>query len=608
MMESVPGLDLSLPPFDLLDDGGRARLMASVDLSFHRAGDLLIEGGKPSPHVVVVMKGRIYAFDADVAGHEQRFCDYGGGDVFGAWAVMAGRARHSYRAESDCLLFEIPAEIFRGLIEDYPAFRAYFNEGLSAKGQLANRNRGRDSELAELMVTQVGDAHLAPAERIAADASIRAASARLKEKRVDCLLVDDPAFDAPGIVTRTDLLEALTLADAAPESAVGSLAKRPLISVRAEDVLFQALIVMTERHIERVVVRDGDNFTGSLGMAEVLSHYASHSHLISLRLARAKTLEEIAEAASGMTRLVRTLHAQGARVAYLMELVSALNSRIMQRIFELVVPHEHRGKLCLLILGSEGRREQLLKTDQDNALIIADGFQWAGLDAAMQRFSDALGEVGYPSCSGKVMVNNPHWRLSESEWLKRVDSWRYLHTPEAALDLAIALDSRPVAGNRALYAPIGEVLMAFGADDRLLNQIAAATLQFDTPLTLLGQVKGDEHGTDIKKGGIFPVVHGLRCLALKYGISERNSFERCAALVDAGRIDEEMGRDLPQTLAAFQRLRLDAQLAAIDAGVAPGNFLHADQLRRLDRELLRDALRVVKNFRQLVRTEFHLSQ
>lgn len=608
MMEAVPGLDLSLPPFDLLDDAGRARLMASVDLSFHRAGDLLIEGGKPSPHVVVVMKGRIYAFEADGAGHEQRFGDYGSGDVFGAWAVMAGRARHHYRAESDCLLFEIPAEIFRGLIEDYPAFRAYFNEGLSAKGQLANRNRGRDSELAELMVTQVGDAHLAPAERIAADASIRAASLRLKEKRVDCLLVDDPAFAEPGIVTRTDLLEALTVSDAQPESAVGALAKRPLIAVRAEDVLFQALIVMTERHIERVVVRDGDEVTGTLGMAEVLSHYASHSHLISLRLARAESLAEIAEAARGMTRLVRTLHAHGARITYMMELVSALNSRIMQRIFELLVPREHHDKLCLLIMGSEGRREQLLKTDQDNALVIADGFQWDGLEATMQRFSDALGAVGYPPCPGKVMVNNPHWRLSESEWLKRIDSWRYLHTPEAALDLAIALDSRPVAGNHALYAPLGKALMGLGGDDRLLNQIAAATLQFETPLTLLGQVKGDEHGTDIKKGGIFPVVHGLRCLALKYGIDERNSFERCAALVAAGRIDDELGRDLPQTLSVFQRLRLDAQLAAMDAGIAPDNFLHADQLRRLDRELLRDALRVVKNFRQLVRAEFHLSQ
>ncbi|PJK08987.1 cyclic nucleotide-binding protein [Lysobacteraceae bacterium NML08-0793] len=607
-MEPVPGLDLSLPPFDLLDDEGRSRLAASVDLAFHRAGDLLIAAGQPSPHAVVVMKGRIYAFDMDGAGHERRFGDYDAGDVFGAWAVMAGRARHSYRAESDCLLFLIPAEVFRELIEQYPAFRAYFNEGLSAKGQLADRNRGRDSELAELMIARVGDAHLAPAEHIEASASIRQASALLKARRVDCLLVDDAAHAAPGIVTRTDLLEAITLKDIAADAAVGTLANRPLIAVQAGDALFQALIVMTERHIERVAVVDGDRILGTLGMAEVLSHYASHSHLISLRLARANTLEEIADAASGMTRLVRTLHAQGARIPYLMELVSALNSRIMQRVFEWVVPKPYHDQLCLLLLGSEGRREQLLKTDQDNALIVADTLQWDGLEAAMQQFSAALAQMGYPPCPGGVMVSNAHWCMRASQWRERIMSWRYLHTPEAALDLAITLDSRPVAGNQALFAPLQEALQALGEDARLLNQLAAATLRFETPLTLLGHVKSDAHGTDLKKGGIFPVVHGLRCMALKYGISERNSFERCEKLVALGRISAALGRDLPQALSVFQRLRLDAQIAALDAGRLPDNLIHAERLRRLDRELLRDALRVVKGFRQQIKTEFHLTE
>ena len=605
-MDSVPGLDLTIPPFDLLDDAGRARLAASVDLAFHRAGDLLIEGGKPSPHAVVLLKGRIHAFELDAAGHERRFGDYGPGDVFGAWAVMAGRARHSYRAESDALLFLIPADVFRALVGAHPAFRAYFNEGLSAKGQLANRNRGRDSELAELMITQVGDAQIAPAERIDANAGIDAASRLLREKRVDCLLVDDAAFDGPGIVTRTDLLESLTLEGRAPSDAVGPLAHRPLIGVRREDVLFQALVVMTERQVERVVVREGEAVIGTLGMAEVLSHYASHSHLISLRLSRARTPAEIADAARGMDRLIRTLHAQGARIATLMELVSALNSRIIQRLFEQVVPPEFHDRLCLLVMGSEGRSEQLLKTDQDNALIVADGLDWPGLDEAMQRFGDALGEVGYPPCPGGVMARNPAWRMDESAWRARIGEWRWLHTPEAALDLAIALDARPVAGNPALFAPVAASLAELGGDDRLLNQLAAAILPFDTPLTLFGQVRGDDHGTDIKKGGVFPVVHGLRCLALKHDVRERNSFARCAALAEAGHLPHDLGRDLPQALAVFQRLRLDAQLAALDAGRAPDNFIHADALRRLDRELLRDALRVAKDFRQHLKHVFHL--
>src|SRR3546814_3536691 len=113
-------------------------------------------------------------------------------------------------------------------------------------------------------------------------------------------------------------------------------------------------------------------------MAEGLAHFASHSHLISLGLARARDIDAIAEAASGMTRLVRSLNVNGTRIPYMMELVSALNSRIMGRIFELVVPVELRDRVCLLVMGSEGRREQLLKTDQDNALVLAYDLDWPG--------------------------------------------------------------------------------------------------------------------------------------------------------------------------------------------------------------------------------------
>lgn len=600
-MEPVPGLDLSLPPFDLLDAAGHARLQASVDMEFHPAGQLLIRAGHPSTHAFVILKGRIQAFDEE-DDDEQPFADYGPGDVFGAWAVMAGRARHSYRTDTDSLCFLIPAEVFLQLLADYPRFAAYFNEGLATKGQLV----AGKSELAELMVTKVGDAQLAPAETVAADTSIAEATARLRDQRVDCLLVADPAHAEPGIVTRTDLLEALALQRLPPQAPIGPLANRPLIAVRTADVLFQALVSMTGHHIERVAVHDGGDVVGTLGMAEVLAHYASHSHLISLRLARADSLEEIADAAAGMNRLMRTLHLQGVRIAYLMELVSALNTRIMARIFELLVPPERWDQLCLLVMGSEGRGEQLLKTDQDNALIMADDLDWPQLAETMDAFSAALERMGYPPCPGGVMVNRAHWRLSVSGWRQRIEHWRRDHSGQAALDLSIALDARPIAGNPALFAPLRQALATLGDDEILLHHLAQAMLNFQTPLTLLGNVKGEARGTDLKKGGVFPVVHGLRCLALRHRIEARNSFERCAALHQAGVLPAELARDLPQALAVFHRLRLGEQLAAIEAGQTPDNFVRVERLRRLDRELLRDALRVVKEFRQHVRDSFHL--
>lgn len=605
-MDPVPGLDLDQPPFDLLDATGRARLQASVDIGFHPADTTLIEAGQASPHVYVILKGVVHAYARDVDGVEQRFADYGPGDVFGAWAVLAGRARLRYRTAGECLCFLIPAEVFRALIAGNSRFAAYFNEGLATKGQLSVSGDAR-RESAELMIIRIDEAQLAPAIHVPDALSIADATARLRGAGVDCLLVDTPGLSEPGIVTRTDLLDAIALQRLPLEAPVGPLANRPLVCVDAHEVLFQALIGMTERRIERVVVRTRDGgIAGTLGIAEVLSHFASHSHLISLRLARARSLDEITAAASGMTGLVRSLAAHGARMPYLMGLVSALNERVMAQVFEQVVPAEYRDRICLLVMGSEGRREQLLKTDQDNALVLADDLDWPELDAAMDRFSAALSTIGYPPCPGRVMVDNPHWRMTAREWQARVAHWRRHYGGEAALDLSIALDARPIAGNAALFAPVKTALMTLGQDEILMHHLAAGALGFGAPLTFFGRMRSDAQGIDLKKGGIFPVVHGLRCLALRHGIGATGSIDRCEALASQGALPGGLERDLPQALNVFQRMRLDAQLAALEDGRVADNHVDTAGLRRLDRELLRDALHVVKAFREHVRRVFHV--
>jgi len=603
-METVPGLDLDSPPFDLLDEAARARLRGAVDLGFFPADGVLIEAGRASEHVFVVLKGQVQA--SDLRDGEQRdFADYGPGDVFGAFAVIMGRARHSYTAIVDTLCFLVPAGLFQQLIVENPRFGAFFHEGLSVKRKLmAEHTTG--SELSRLMLTRVRDAQLAPAVRVDPDTPATAAALRLKQERVDCLLVAGRGDEPDGIITRTDLLEALAVDRRALDTAVGGLASRPLIAVRSEDVLFQALVTMTEQHIERVAVHDGQRVIGTLGMAEVLAHYASNSHLISLRLARAQTLEEIADAAAGMTALVRTLFAQGARMSYLMEMVSALNSRIMGRIFEQLVPEQHRGRICLLVMGSEGRREQILKTDQDNALVMADDLDWPGLEAAMEAFSAALGQVGYPPCPGRVMVNNPAWRMTQSQWRDRIHGWRSNAEGQTVLELSIALDARPIAGNIALFGPVKDALMAMGREKVLLRSMAGVATGFRTPLTLFGNVRTDEGRTDIKRGGVFPLVHGVRTLALQQGIRRNSSFDRCAELAHTDALGDEMARDVPQALAVFQRLRLGQQLADLEAGRTPDNSIDVAGLRKLDRELLRDALRVVNGFKDHLGDRFRL--
>jgi len=236
----------------------------------------------------------------------------------------------------------------------------------------------------------------------------------------------------------------------------------------------------------------------------------------------------------------------------------------------------------------------------------------------MRRFGEALADIGYPPCPGGVMVSNPHWRMSRAQWCERIDHWRREGDGQSVLDLSIAIDARPLAGNPALFEPVAAAMVALGRDDILLRQLARTTLEFASPLNLFGRVRGDADGIDLKKGGIFPLVNGIRTLALRHGVRRHNSFDRCAALLEAGALPPDLGRDVPQALAVFMRLRLGAQLQAlVAAGEAGGggqagsgldSRLDPAALRRLDRELLRDAFRVVNAFKDHLRATFSLHE
>ena len=172
--------------------------------------------------------------------------------------------------------------------------------------------------------------------------------------------------------------------------------------------------------------------------------------------------------------------------------------------------------------------------------------------------------------------------------------------------LAILFVGRTVAGDEVLFVPIREAIFAVAGDEIALRAFAQPAVDFHSPLTLFGGIKEGERGVDVKKGGIFPIVHGLRVLALKHRVLRRNSFDRAEALMAAGILEERFGRDLMQSLAVFIRLRLAEQLKEMREGRMPGNRIVAADLRRLDRDLLRDALRVAGEFKGWLKSRFHL--
>jgi len=591
--------DFSSPPFDLLSEEQARRLAAAIDIEFVPTGTRVLEAGQGSPAVYVIMKGGIAGLD-EREGAPRTFAEFGPSDLFGATAVLAGSARNSYEALEDTLLWVIPAEAFRRAVESNGRFAAHFLDSLAQRTARAESASGH-SDLGELMLTKVGDALLGEAVVVPEDCALDEATRNMRDRRVDCVFVS--GAQGLGIATRTDLLESIALRHLPLDSPVGHIASRPVAGCSADEPLFQALVTMTRRRIERIAVFDGERVLGTLGLAELLSHYSSHSHVIGLRVARAGSREELVAAAGEINGLVRTLHQNGARMQYLAELVSVLNQRLMSRLFEFCFEPALRERVCLVVMGSEGRGEQLLKTDQDNGLLLGAGLADADVAAAARAYSEGLAAMGYPPCPGEVMVSNPKWRGDARAWIERVTSLRGDTSAEGLMRAAIMLDAQPVAGDESLFEPVRDALLALGRDALWLHQFVLPAVEFHTPLTLFGGLRGGSR-VDLKKGGIFPVVHGVRVMAVERGLRCTSTFDRIDALAAQGALSTELGTDLRQAFAIMLRLRLGQQLDALREGEAATNEVRIGQMRRLDRDLLRDALRIVKDFQSFLSARY----
>jgi CBS domain-containing protein len=274
----------------------------------------------------------------------------------------------------------------------------------------------------------------------------------------------------------------------------------------------------------------------------------------------------------------------------------------------MIAPAELRTSSCLIVMGSEGRGEQTIRTDQDNGLILAGPMQGEILEAFRQEFFVALQSFGFPPCPGDIMVRNPQWSRPLSDYLADLRRWIVLPDQAGHMNVAIVYDAQAIAGNEQLLNDAKTALIDMTRGEQaFMAHFARAVDAFETPIGLFNNLitsEGTGDALDLKKGGIFPIVHGVRSLALEQGLRETSTDKRISRLCDLGVLQRDFGRDLKQAFRFLLMLRLDGQLAA-SAG-ASGTLVRPAQLSSMERHLLRDALQVVKKFREIAGHHFKL--
>jgi len=594
----------AVAPFDELSATEQALVRETAARVRLGVGDTLLTTMATPQHLWLLTAGHVQ--------HEENghILVLGAGETLGWRTLLTESCQATATALDSVQAWQLPRATVLALLAGNARFSARVFAGMSRQlvdEEEVNHNR----ELLSLMLVQVRDIPLHPPFYVDGALDMVAVCKLMSEHKRTSALVRDVEAGVPrlGFFTTTDLRDAMLR----PQPlAVREVAHFALITLPPEAELFDALLTMLRHRVHRILVMDGDQILGVLSQLDLMGFVSNHSHLITLRVDQANSAAELKVAAQQVDDSIALLMRGGVRIDIVSRLVSDLNAQIFARLWSLVAPPELVQNSCLLVMGSEGRGEQILKTDQDNALLVRDGYQCVELPNIVNRFTAALLTFGYPPCPGNIMVTNLLWRQPLASFKETIGNWLFGADPEGPMNLAIFMDARAVAGDAALLASAREQAFKRAAgNDTFIARMASAINQFVEPgsgwwsrLTTLHSRETETF--DLKKLGTFQIVHGVRALALEHRLDALSTVERLRALASQNALSQELARDLVEALHLMMTLKLRNNLRQIALGQPVSNLVELAGLSTLDRDQIKDAMAIIKQFRLHLQLHYRL--
>jgi len=452
------------------------------------------------------------------------------------------------------------------------------------------------------------------------DEPLVTAATQMSRQGISSLVVCE-AGRPMGIITDRDLRNKVVALGLDPGSLIVSAVMTcPLVSITENEFLFEALHRISRHGIHRIVVIGNDgSLIGIITDSDILRLQSNSPQRLVRRIEEAQTVADLKELHQQVQELVTHLIGTGVPVKELVRLIAHLNDQILIRLITILRSgpfSDLTDRFAFLVLGSEGRGEQTLTTDQDNALVYADDLTPSELQRLVtfsEELISAVIEIGIPPCSGGIMANNAVWRMPLSGWKQVLDGWFGLPTPENILKVGMVADLRALTGDRGLEQELRHHITGrLKKNDMYLGHMLSNLLRFRVPLGWFGRIqteKGSYKGQlDLKKAGIFSITEGVKILALYEGVQGGGTEERLHWLMEAKVIDHRDGDDLQAAFYALVFFRLKSQVEAIREGRIPDNRVAHDRLNGMEQARLQVALERVRSFQESLKLKFRLGQ
>lgn len=538
------------------------------------------------------------------------------GEVFGGISILLNEsvAIRSLEIQDNTAFYTFPKNVFISLCDKYEDFKYYFTNIFGKRmldktySNLIAKERSDKEQSIQFFSNSISSVIRRNVLFCGANNSIKDAAILMKQHRCSSILIKQEGRFI-GITTDQDFKNKVVAADLKISNPISDIMSSPLISISEHSSVFEAFIKIMKAGVKHLAVINNENDAiGVISNSDLINAQGNLPFLFIKEINEAVSYEEISKKQKQLPLSIYTLINEGAKAQNINNFVTAITDAILEKLIKFAIQEigQPPVKFAFMVMGSEGRKEQTLKTDQDNAIIFEDvnEEELESVNAYFLKLGEhvcnMLDKTGYDFCEGDIMAKNPKWCQPVSIWKKYFKEWIYNASSKALLQISIFFDFRFGYGDISLVNELRENLFAvLGNGKGFFKYMAANTTHFRLPIGFFGnfivESKGKFKNTfDIKKPMML-VVDFARIYALQNKISATNTMERLELIYKKNVISESDYNDISLSYSYMMNLRFINQIhAIINEGEEPNNYINPKKLSKIEQHTLKEIFKKIE--------------
>ncbi|MCS0133958.1 DUF294 nucleotidyltransferase-like domain-containing protein [Vibrio alginolyticus] len=609
------------PPFDDLPEEQLRKIALNAEVAYFRQGTKILNFGDTIRDLYMVRSGAVEIYRRK--GELYNRIDAGG--LFGQMGLlMNNRVRMPAKAIEDTLVYCIPENIFNELCDEFENFADYMELEDSARLRSAISSRSESNDFTTAKARKILARDPVTLE---ATASIQEAAILMAEENVTSLLIIRPTEELTeeddeqllGILTDRDLCIRVLAQGIDTNIPVSEVMSYDVVSLDYNAYVFEAMLTMLRYNVHHLPILKDKKPIGIIGMTDIVRYESQNSLLLVSSIFQQTSVEDLKQVSEQVKDCFVRMVNEDANAHMIGRAMSVIGSSFKQRLAELAEQEFGPAPIpyCLVAMGSMARDEQLIVTDQDNALILDNSFDVEIHGEYFEKFAkfvcDGLAACGYAYCTGDIMATNPEWRKTRAEWEECFGNWIDNPTPERLLNSNIFFDLLGVHGRVKWAEQLSSFIVRRAKrNNRFLACMAYNAIRRTPPLGFFKDFVMEKDGRhrnsiNLKRRGTAPLADLIRVHSLAIGSRSQNSFDRLDDINDAGILPKGRGLDLRDAMELIYMVRIRHQALDIENGEEPDNNIEPENMSEFERRNLKAAFQILSNAQNFIKFRYQRS-